>query len=128
MQVRILPPLPTSSHSALGFDRLREQSVSTARAGPEAHSAYRTCSLATRVDALLRGLIQSDGCRHRRVVNGTNYPAYSFSNRSEDILGLFAWGCNLMGVRWRRANRTTISIARRREVALLDQVLGASDV
>ena len=79
-------------------------------------------------DALVRGLIQSDGCRHRRVVNGTNYPAYSFSNRSDDILGVFAWGCDLMGVRWRRANRSTISIARRRDVALLDHVMGVADV
>src|SRR5262249_34513024 len=62
------------------------------------------------------------------VVNGTNYPAYSFSNRSEDILGIFAWGCDLMGVRWRRASHSTISIARRRDVAILDHVMGVSDV
>ena len=34
----------------------------------------------------LRGCLESDGCRHRRIVNGKDYPAYSFSNRSEDIL------------------------------------------
>lgn len=30
----------------------------------------------------LRGCIDSDGCRHRRVVAGRNYPAYSFTNYS----------------------------------------------
>jgi hypothetical protein len=77
--------------------------------------------------ALVRGLIQSDGSRHRRVLNGTNYPAYSFSNRSEDILGVFTRGCDLMGVRWRRASRSTLSIARRRDLAIVDHVMGVSD-
>jgi len=37
----------------------------------------------------LRGCIDSDGCRHRRLVYGRNYPAYSFTNHFEDILALF---------------------------------------
>jgi len=41
---------------------------------------------------------------------------------------VFTWECDLMGVRWRRASRSTISIARRRDVALLDHVMGVSDV
>ena len=44
----------------------------------------------------IRGCIDSDGCRHRRIVKGRNYPAYSFSNRSEDILRLFSWTCDLV--------------------------------
>jgi hypothetical protein len=28
-------------------------------------------------------------------VNGKDYPAYSFDNRSEDILTLFTWACGL---------------------------------
>lgn len=74
----------------------------------------------------LRGCIESDGCRHRRIVNGRNYPAYSFSNRSEDILRLFASACELLGLRYRRANRVTISIARRPDVARLDALMGLS--
>jgi hypothetical protein len=65
---------------------------------------------------------------HRRIVRGRNYPAYSFSNRSEDILGLFGWACDLVGVRWRRANRVTISVARRADVARLDAMLGYGGV
>lgn len=73
----------------------------------------------------LRGLLESDGCRHRRLVRGRDYPAYSFSNRSEDILGLFTWACDLMGMRWRRASRHHISIARRPDVARLDALFAA---
>ena len=72
----------------------------------------------------LRGCIESDGCRHRRIVGGRNYPAYSFTNHSEDILRLFVWACGLIGVRPRRANRVTISIARRTDVATLDSIVG----
>jgi hypothetical protein len=72
----------------------------------------------------LRGCLDSDGCRHRRIVRGRNYPAYSFCNRSEDILALFTWACDAARVRWRRANQETISIARRAEVARLDALMG----
>ncbi|MGH7311727.1 MAG: hypothetical protein ACREJV_01045 [Candidatus Rokuibacteriota bacterium] len=68
----------------------------------------------------LEGCIDSDGCRHRRIVYGRNYPAYSFTNHSEDILGLFTSACELIGLRWRRSNRVIVSIARRADVARLD--------
>ena len=76
----------------------------------------------------LRGLIESDGCRHRRIVAGRNYSAYSFTNHSEDILGLFVWACGLIGVRSRRSNRVMISIARRRDVARLDSLMAREAV
>jgi hypothetical protein len=75
----------------------------------------------------LRGCIESDGCRHRRIVAGRNYPAYSFTNHSADILELFVWACGMAGLRPRRANRVTVSLARRADVAALDAHLGASD-
>jgi hypothetical protein len=59
----------------------------------------------------LQGLLESDGGRHRRIVRGRDYPAYSFTNRSEDILRLFAWACDLMQIRWRRSSSRVISIA-----------------
>ena len=71
----------------------------------------------------VRGCIESDGCRHRRIVNGKDYPAYSFDNRSEGILTLFTWACGLIGIRGRRAKASTISIARRADVARLDAAL-----
>lgn len=75
----------------------------------------------------LRGCIESDGCRHRRIVAGRNYPAYSFTNHSTDILELFVWVCGLVGLRPRRANPVTVSLARRTDVATLDNLLTAAD-
>src|SRR5213593_4172791 len=72
----------------------------------------------------IRGSIESDGCRHRRVVAGRHYPAYSFTNHSEDILLLFIRVCGLISLRPRRANRVTVSIARRADVAGLDRIFG----
>ena len=79
-------------------------------------------------EQFVRGCIESDGCRHRRIVSGKNYPAYSFKNRSEDILGLFSWTCHLIEVSPRRANAETLSIARRSEVARLDTLMGYTSV
>jgi len=71
----------------------------------------------------VRGCIESDGCRHRRIVGGRNYPAYSFKNHSDDILRLFVWACELIGLRPRRASRVVVSIARRPDVSRLDGLL-----
>jgi hypothetical protein len=72
----------------------------------------------------LRGLLESDGSRHRRIVRGCDYPAYSFTNHSEDILQLFMWACGLVGVRCRRSSRRNLSIARRPDVRYLDALFG----
>ena len=77
-------------------------------------------------EQFVRGCIHSDGCRHRRIVRGKNYPAYTFSNRSSDILGLFAWTCRLLGIRCSRSSQIAISIARRPDVARLDMVMARS--
>jgi hypothetical protein len=71
--------------------------------------------------AFVRGCIESDGSRHRRIVNGKNYPAYCFSNNSHDILGLFLWASSLIGIRARQANDHNVSIAKRADVAALDE-------
>ena len=75
-------------------------------------------------EEFIRGLIESDGSRHRRIVRGKNYPAYSFTNHSSDIRGLFMSSCGRLGLRARQANAVTISIARRPDVARLDALLG----
>jgi hypothetical protein len=75
----------------------------------------------------LRGCVESDGCRHRRVVKGHDYPAYGFSNRSDDIRSLFTWACDLIGIHWRQSNRWQISIARREDVARLDALFTRGD-
>jgi hypothetical protein len=68
------------------------------------------------------GWLQTPTSRVRR-----NYPAYAFTNRSEDILRLFIWACTLLSLRSRRTNRVTISLARRADVATLDGLFGNRD-
>ena len=80
----------------------------------------------------LRGLFHSDGCRMNnystRVVAGRPlrcyYPRWQFTNNSEEIRGWCAAALDLLGVSWRQSNWKTLSVARRNDVALLDEVLG----
>ncbi|MEX1140923.1 MAG: hypothetical protein WD993_08040 [Thermoleophilaceae bacterium] len=77
---------------------------------------------------LLRGLIHSDGWRgsNRVTVGGKRYayPRYQFSNRSDDIRGIFTDACDRLGVEWRNWGRWNISVAKRDSVALLDEFVG----
>ena len=81
---------------------------------------------------LVRGLIQSDGCRitnwTERRVGGTTkrytYPRYFFSNTSEDIRRIFTDALDQLGIAWRQNNARNISIARREAVAALDDFVG----
>jgi hypothetical protein len=75
-------------------------------------------------EEFLRGCLESDGCRHRRIVNGKDYPAYSFTNHSDDILRLVMWTCKLLRVGCRHNSRWNLSIARRPDVAKLDRLFG----
>jgi hypothetical protein len=76
----------------------------------------------------LRGLIHSDGSRHLNTIRHPKktyrYPRYEFSNRSDDIRGLFGEYCDKVGVEWRPTNRWNISVARRDSVALMDRCIG----
>lgn len=73
---------------------------------------------------LLRGMLFSDGCRFVNRTGPYRYASYDFSNRSQDILGIFAATCDQVGVDYRR-NRERIRICRRPSVALLDAHVGA---
>jgi hypothetical protein len=77
-------------------------------------------------EALLRGLIHSDGCRVLNRVKKRKYayPRYQFSQVSDDIRRIFTDSCDQLGIAWRRMNRTNISIARRDAVALMDTFVG----
>lgn len=76
----------------------------------------------------LRGLIHSDGsrCLNAVTVRGRQYvyPRYFFTNKSRDILDLFIWACELVGVQARQNNRYNVNVARRADVALLDTFIG----
>jgi hypothetical protein len=79
-------------------------------------------------EALIRGLIHSDGCRSANTISSAgyhySYPRYLFSNRSDDIRAIFCEHLDLLGIPWRRMNRWNISVARREGVARLDEFVG----
>ena len=72
----------------------------------------------------LRGLIHSDGCRVLNHVNGKDYPRYFFTQVSDDIRGIFCKACRHLEIDYTQSNWKTISIARARSVALLDEFVG----
>jgi hypothetical protein len=73
---------------------------------------------------LIRGLIHSDGYRGPNWVNGKAYWRYQFTNNSDDIRGIFCEALEMRGIRWRRMNWNTISVARRLDVQMLDSFVG----
>ncbi len=84
-------------------------------------------------EALVRGLIQSDGSRCINQVNTTlpsgrrahyEYVRYFFTNYSADIRRIFCEHCDLLGIRWTQSNPRNISISHRTSVAILDEIVG----
>ena len=77
---------------------------------------------------LLRGLIQSDGCRDNNfaITRGKryDYPRYSFSNASDDIRAIFTDACDRLEVHWTQPSARVISVARRADVEFLDTFIG----
>ena len=74
---------------------------------------------------LLRGLIQSDGCRDLNFVNGKSYPRYQFSNESDDIRGIFIDACERLGLHWTTPTYKVVSVSRRSDVEELDRFVGS---
>jgi hypothetical protein len=77
--------------------------------------------LQVRILPPLPTLSPGSSSRHRRVVAGRNYPAYS-------ILALFVEASDLAGIHCGRASRVTICIARRPDVARPGPFLMAREV
>jgi hypothetical protein len=79
-------------------------------------------------EPFLRGLIHSDGTRivatERKGAYVRRAPRYVFSNRSEDILGLFRAACATAGVHCTRSSRKQISVYSKAAVARLDEFVG----
>lgn len=88
--------------------------------------------LAERWPALLvKGLIQSDGCRsHNADRAGWYQPRYIFSNLSTDITSIFCSACDCLGLRWtasfpaRESTAVSIYVSRKADVARLDELVG----
>jgi hypothetical protein len=79
-----------------------------------------------------RGLFHSDGYRgvnrvRRRLSTGDRwyeYQRYLFVNNSEDILRLCGQTLDRLGVAWRFSKPNTISVAKKKAVARLDEFVG----
>ena len=75
-------------------------------------------------ESFLRGLIHSDGCRVVANDRGVASVRYHFSNRSEDIKGLFCAALDDLGIPWTRPSRRDIAVYRKDAVSRLDQFIG----
>ena len=84
-------------------------------------------------EALLRGLIQSDGSRFlntRGKSDSWTAPRYGFSNVSTDITSIFCTACDRLGLRWTAAfpesetKAVTIYVSRKADVAKMDEFIG----
>jgi hypothetical protein len=84
--------------------------------------------VAAHVKPFLRGLIHSDGTRIIATERKGRYvrraPRYGFSNRSEDILGIFRAACEIAGVHCTRASQKQIAVYSKSAVARLDEFVG----
>lgn len=77
----------------------------------------------------LMGLIESDGCRYINRIKYSNkiyeYISYNFTNRSKDIISIFIWACDILGIQYttpnKRGNRVqNINIYKRDSVNLVE--------
>lgn len=74
--------------------------------------------------SFLRGLIHSDGCRVVANDRGVMSVRYHFSNRSEDIKGLFCDALDRLDIPWTRPSYKDIAIYRKAATARLDEFIG----
>ena len=74
------------------------------------------------------GLIHSDGCRVVANDRGVASIRYHFSNRSEDIIGLFTAALDKLGIHWTRSTKYIVSIYRKADTARLDTFIGPKSI
>jgi hypothetical protein len=93
--------------------------------------AWQRAILDSQPEALLRGLIHSDGCHSVNTIRHPKktyvYPRYLFSNRSDDIRRILCDACDQLGIEWRVMTATDISIARHESVAMMDEFIGPKE-
>lgn len=75
-------------------------------------------------EALLRGLIHSDGCRFINTGRAWRHPRYAFNNASADICRIFCEAFDVLAIHWTTAPRT-VYVSRMDDVARLDAFIGA---
>ncbi|BBZ12932.1 LAGLIDADG family homing endonuclease [Mycobacterium branderi] len=75
-------------------------------------------------EEFIRGLIDSDGCRVVANDRGVRSVRYHFSNRSDDIRGLFCAALDDLGIPWTLPSKYQVAIYRKAAVARLDEFVG----
>ena len=75
-------------------------------------------------EIFVRALIHSDGCRVIANDRGVKSIRYHFSNRSDDIKGLFCRSLDALGITWTRPDDRGIAVYRKAAVARLDDFIG----
>ena len=75
-------------------------------------------------EEFIRGLIDSDGCRVVANDRGVRSVRYHFSNRSDDIRGIFCAALDDLGIPWTRPSQYIIAVYRKAAVARLDEFVG----
>jgi hypothetical protein len=78
-------------------------------------------------EAFVRGLLHTDGCRVVANDRGVASIRYHFSNRSEDIKGLFCHALDSLGIPWTRPCHRQIAIYRKSAVWRLDEFVGPKE-
>jgi hypothetical protein len=78
-------------------------------------------------EEFILGLIHNDGCRVVANDRGVMSVRYHFSNRSEDILGLFTAALDALDIPWTRSTKYIVSIYRKATTARLDEFVGRKD-
>lgn len=74
-------------------------------------------------ELLLRGLIQSDGCRFMNSGRRWRHPRYSFDNLSEDIRAIFCAACDKLEIHWTTSGNS-VYVSRKADVARMDRWIG----
>ena len=90
---------------------------------------WQRAIVAAQPEQFVKGLVESDGCRHVNRVRGTNgqsyeYVRYSFSNRSDEIRAMFRSTCEALGLTVTKTNAWGLAVSRRADVARLDSFIG----
>jgi hypothetical protein len=75
-------------------------------------------------EEFILGLIHSDGCRVVANDRGVRSIRYHFSNRSDDILGLFTAALDALGITWTRSSKHIVSVYRKAATVRLDEFVG----
>lgn len=75
----------------------------------------------------VRGLIHSDGCRVVANDRGVRSLRYHFSNRSNDIRGLYCAALDQLGIPWTRPRWFDVAVYRKAAVARLDEFVGPKE-